>query len=101
MSEHDEVLIPATLGEMLEKVLKPLEKASNEGWADYVRGWIRGRAEEEYKTLAVRERHRGSPVGQVTKLLCELAVARAIIRWHEVKDEPPPKPEIRSLDLPI
>lgn len=98
MLQPDQVLIPTTLYEYLEKVLLPLKKARNQAWGDYVSGWIRSSAEAEYRQLAIREQYKGNTDQQVARLLCELAIALAINNWHRMKDEPPPVPEMKNID---
>lgn len=94
---HEGTIIPALLGEMAKKITNP-SQATNGRHAEhvaYVSGWIRGRSEEEYKDLVRRDGLPSDP--RVVKLLCELAVTRALVRWHEVRDRPPPMPSIDLL----
>ena len=94
---NDETIIPSLLGEMAGQVANA-KGASNQKHADYlayVAGWIRSVAEKEYKQLLARD---GLPTdARVVKLLCELAVMRALVRWHEVRDKPPPMPSIDAI----
>ena len=62
---------------------------------DYIAGWVSGAAENEYRKLLKRDGLPRDP--RVIKLLCELAVMRALIRWHEIRDRPPPMPSIDSI----
>lgn len=98
MMKPDQVLIPATLYEYLEKVLQPMAKARNPAWGEYNSGWIRSSAEAEYRSLAVREHYKGNTDQQVARLLCELAIAYAINKWYQIKDEPPPVPNMKNID---
>lgn len=98
MLNPDQVLIPPTLYEYLEKVLKPLAQAPNPAWGEYVSGWIRSSAEMEYRQLVIREQGYGNTDQQVARLLCELAISLAINNWHEIKDKPPPVPQMKRID---
>ncbi|MDB5195111.1 MAG: hypothetical protein JWO84_295 [Parcubacteria group bacterium] len=98
MSETNaKALIPPQLEEMVDAIMNGLVVPGDRHATlmAYTGGWLRGRAREEYKELCERD---GIPEdGRVVKLLCELALMRALVKWHEVRDRPPPMPTIDSL----
>lgn len=93
----NEILIPNTLKEYVEKSLSPI-RSRDQKWVDYAGGWIYGVAEDEYRYLARRESEKENVGSQTARLLCELAVAYALLKWHEEKDKPPPMPDLRRID---
>ncbi len=70
----------------------------HDGYGDYLeytRNWIYGAADRHYEALIKRD---GIPRDQtVLKLLCELAVVRALAEWYEVREQTPPMPSIKQL----
>jgi len=94
----EQVLIPTTLQTMLEKILEPFREATNERYAAYAGGWITAKAEKHYRYLTLREHENGNTDQQVARLLCELAIAHALLEWHEEKDKPPPVPHLKNLN---
>ena len=96
MSEEAEVLVPPQLEEMVAKLFLPLDvPEQHERRIAYDHGWIKGCASTEYAKLVQRDGIPSNP--HVVKLLCELAIMRALVRWHEIRSQPPPMPSIRSL----
>lgn len=96
-TESDGTIVPRLLGQMARTVVNPTQtnNRQHQQYLEYVAGWIEGRSEEEYKDLVRRD---GLPSDTgVVKLLCELAIMRALVRWHEVRDRPPPMPTIDAL----
>ena len=91
------VVIPALLEEMARKISDSslAEDEQHKKYLEYVAGWIQGAAENEYKELLTRDGIPEDP--RIVKLLCELAVMRAVVRWHEIRDRPPPMPSIANL----
>ncbi len=94
---NEGTVIPALLAEMSKKIVNPTQtdNGRNKEYLSYVAGWIQGAAEGEYKALLQRDGIPQDP--RVVNLLCELAVMRALVRWHEVRDRPPPMPSIDAL----
>lgn len=91
-----EVIYPPLLREMIDRIMKnPLEAGHHKSLTEYNGGWLLGAAEREYCSLLSREEVPPDP--RVVRLLCEIAVLRALIGWHEVRDRPPPMPSIKDL----
>lgn len=89
-------VIPPHIKSMVDRILEPMSVNPRFGdYRDYLRGWLETRAEKEYEELIKRDSIPSDPL--VVRLLCELAVARALVQWHEVRDEPPPKPSLSNL----
>jgi hypothetical protein len=93
----DDVIIPAQLGEMIKRLSggSPAEDERYQEYLDYVAGWVAGRAHKEYAKLVARDGLPQDP--RVIALLCELAVMRALVSWHEIRDRQPPMPRICNL----
>jgi hypothetical protein len=91
-TDEQDVLIPRQLKEMVNAMMNKLPDAEDDPRLIYIGAWIGKGAEREYQDLVKRENLPSDPM--VISLLCELAVARSLIAWHEVKDKPPPMPSI-------
>lgn len=96
-SVSEKVLLPGLLEEMAKKISDSslTEDEHHKDYLDYVAGWIVGAAGSEYESLLARDGIPEDP--RAVKLLCELAVMRALVRWHEIKDVPLPMPSISNL----
>ncbi len=94
---NDDTIIPALLAEMASKVadVSQTDNKRHQEYLSYVSGWVQGKAKDEYKELLKRDGLPEDP--RIVKLLCELAIMRALVRWHEVRDRPPPMPTIDAL----
>jgi hypothetical protein len=90
-----EVIVPPMLEDMCKRVSGADRADVSEREREnlrYIGGWIFGAAQKEYGSLLEREGLPGNPA--VIKLLCEIAALRGLVRWHEIRDRPPPMPSI-------
>jgi hypothetical protein len=90
------VVIPPQIEEMIERMMSALDiPEQHEALMAYTSGWILGSAKKEYRLLVQRDGVPDDP--RVIKLLCELALMRGLVKWHEIKDRPPPMPSIKNI----
>lgn len=97
MSDEVDVVIPLQLKESVDKLMDGLIVPGDK-YAErmaYIGGWILGGAKKHYRDLVQRDGLPEDP--KVIRLLCEIAVLRALVEWHEVRDRPPPMPTIANL----
>lgn len=98
MASSEVVLIPAQISELAQKIAGTQQFDEDDirrDYLEYAAGWITGAAEREYRTLIAQGSFPDD--ARVVGLLCELAVMRGLVRWHEIKDRPPPMPSISNL----
>ena len=98
MSGKIDYIVPDLLRVMADNLVKEQIRAANgrdEERLQYIASWIYHTAVDIYRDILKRDGVNSDPF--VIKLLCENAILRGLVKWHEIKDAPPSVPSLKHI----